>query len=80
MGLKKKAAVVGIPLAVLLTIIGGASLNLDFSQTTIGQIGDNFINNYITNELGIDIEQYRENCRAGTYEGTEADQYCDLVT
>lgn len=40
MASKKQAAVVGIPLAVLLTVIGSMSLSLDFSSTTTTNISD----------------------------------------
>ncbi len=72
-------------ITIILAIIGvlgaaaGGSYALDFSTTNIGQIGDNIINNYIQNELGIDIEKFKENCAAGKYIGQDAQQYCELV-
>ena len=75
---KKKTAAVGVPIAVLLAVIGGSTLNLDFSTTIteIGQIGD--INNYIQENYGIDLEKFKENCDAGKYAGLEAETYCEL--
>lgn len=68
-------ALIGIP-----TAAAGGSFVLDFSNTTtIGQIGDNIINNYIEENLGIDIEKFKENCDAGEYAGQVAEQYCELV-
>ena len=79
---KGKIAITVAILGIITALIGGGSTNwsFDFSQTNIGQIGDNIINNYITNELGIDIDKFRENCNAGLYIEKEAQQYCDLVT
>jgi len=78
-----RLAVVLAILGIIATVIGGSASDwsFDFSQTTtnIGQIGDNIINNYIKNELGIDIEQYRANCETGVYDNDPAGQYCDLV-
>jgi len=76
---KKKTAAVGIPVALLLTIIGGMSLSLDFdfSNTNIGQIGDNIINQYFEDK-GIDLDGFRELCDSG-----EVDEkflkYCKLI-
>ena len=76
---KKKTAAVGVPIAILLTVIGGMSLSFDFdfSETNIGQIGDNIINNYLA-EQGIDIEGFRELCQAGEVE-EQFQKYCDLI-
>ncbi len=78
----KSKAVIGIlgAVAVLIGAILGSGAVIDFSSTSIGQIGDNVINNYIQNELGINIDQYIQNCKAGIYAGQTAQQYCDLVT
>ena len=78
---KSKVALLIAIIGVITAMIGGGSTNwtFDFSQTNIGQIGDNIINNYIKNELGIDVDKFRENCNAGVYVGKEAQTYCDLV-
>jgi len=78
---KGKIAIILAILGIVTALIGGGASNwtFDFSQTNIGQIGDNIINNYIRNELGIDIDKFRENCNAGVYLGKEAQNYCDLV-
>ena len=75
----KKAAAVGVPVALLITIVGGMSLDFDFSQTNIGQIGDNIINNYLA-EQDIDIEQFIEQCNAGLHVDTQVQLICDVVT
>ena len=77
--MKKKVAAVGVPIAVLLTVIGGSTLDLDFdfSNTNIGQIGDNIINNYLE-EQGIDLDTFREICELGKVH-EEIKQYCDLI-
>ena len=77
--LKAVAGIIGA-IAVLVGAVLGSSAVIDFSETNIGQIGDNIINNYIQNELGINIDQYIQNCKAGIYAGQTAEQYCDLVT
>jgi len=76
---KKKTAAVGIPVALLLTIIGGMSLSLDFdfSNTNIGQIGDNIINNYLE-ERGINLDAFRELCDSGEVE-EQFLKYCKLI-
>ena len=76
---KKKTAAVGIPVALLLTVIGGMSLSLDFdfSNTNIGQIGDNVINQYLTNQ-GIDLDGFRKLCDSGEVK-EELLQYCKLI-
>ena len=82
MGNGKKAAAVGVPVAVLLTVIGGMTLNLDLSQTNtnIGQIGDNIFNQFLLDQ-GIDVDQYRANCLSGVYKNDpNGGKYCDLVT
>jgi hypothetical protein len=76
---KKMGAGVSVVIAII-TVVGVGSYSFDFSQTNIGQIGDNIINNYIQNELGIDIEKFKENCDAGMYIGKEAQGYCELIT
>ena len=63
----------------IITVVGVGSYNFDFSQTSIGQIGDNVINNYIQDTYGIDIEKFKDNCKAGKYIGKEAQEYCDLI-
>lgn len=67
-------------ITVLLGVILGSGAIFDFSQTTttIGQIGDNIINNYIENELGISLDKYRDNCSAGVYDNSDAGQFCDI--
>jgi len=69
----------GIIIAVigLLGAAAGGSYALDFSQTNIGQIGDNIINNYLA-EQGIDIEEFRALCESGNVH-EEFLQYCALV-
>ena len=76
---KKKTAAVGIPIAVLLTVIGGSTLDLDFdfSNTNIGQIGDNIINNYLA-EQGINLDAFRELCDNGEVE-EQFLKYCKLI-
>ena len=83
-----KKIVVGIigALTALLGVILGSGAVIDFSSDSsvntnidIGQIGDNVINNFITNTLGIDIEQYKTNCQAGVYTDDPAGKYCDLI-
>lgn len=76
---KKKTAAVGIPIAVLLTVIGGSTLDLvfDFSNTNIGQIGDNIINNYLE-EQGINLDAFRELCDSGEVD-EQFLKYCKLV-
>ena len=74
---------------IILAIIGifggsGAFIAIDFStnidqSSTIGDIITSTVNNYVIDNLGIDLEQFKENCDAGVYEGREAQGYCDLV-
>jgi len=75
---------------IVMAIIGifasgeGTNWTFDFStnidqSTTIGDIITSTVNNYVVNNLGIDLEQFKENCDAGIYEGREAQGYCDLV-
>ncbi len=75
----KKAAAVGVPVALLLTVIGGMSLDFDFSTTNIGQIGDRIINNYLA-EQDIDIEQFKQQCDDGLHIDTQVQLICDVVT
>jgi len=74
---KAKAAAVCVPVALLLTVIGGMSLNLDFSTTTIGQIGDNIINNYLA-DRGIDLDEFKRLCDTNQVH-EEFRQYCALI-
>ena len=76
MASKKAMATIG---AILIALAGGSwALTLDFSQTTIGQIGDNTINNIIKQELGIDLTEFKKLCDEGTVH-EEFKQYCSLV-
>lgn len=78
---KGKNAGIAIALITLVTaILGGGSItswSFDFSQTTIGQIGDNIINNYLADQ-GIDWEAFKELCRTNQVHD-EIKQYCALV-
>jgi len=79
MASKKKVAAIGVPVAILLTVIGGMSLSLDFSETNIGQIGDNtFINNYVMENFGVDLSEFKKMCDEGLIP-EEAQVYCRLV-
>ena len=77
-----KKAGIGIG-AIAVAIIGifatgeGTNWTFDFSTTTIGQIGDNIINNYLADQ-GIDLDEFRAMCDAGTVH-EEIKQYCRLV-
>ena len=86
MGNKKKVIGVIGALTALLGVILGSGVVLDFSSDSsintnidIGQIGDNIINNFITDTLGLDVEQYRTNCQSGVYDNDPAGRYCDLI-
>lgn len=76
MASKKKVAAVGIPVAILLTIIGGMSLDFDFSQTNIGQIGD--INNLIQQNFGVNLDEFKRMCDRGEIHD-EFEKYCNLI-
>jgi hypothetical protein len=58
-------------------LAGGAAYSFDFSSTTIGQIGDNIINNYLADQ-GIDIDGFREMCRNGEVDAA-FEKYCGLI-
>lgn len=74
---KKQGIAVGVPVVVVLAVLG-ANWSVDFSQTTnIGQIGDN-INTFIQNNLGVDVEEFKRMCDAGTVDD-EFEKYCRLV-
>ena len=79
--MNKKIISAIVPIAI--AIIGlfaageGTSWSFDFSQTNIGQIGDNIINNYLSQE-GIDIDEFRAMCDRGEVEETLV-RYCGLV-
>ena len=79
MNKKLVAGIVPITLAIIgLFAAGGAtSWTFDFSQTNIGQIGDNIINNYLA-EQGIDIEEFKRMCDSGEVH-EQFRQYCSLV-
>jgi len=86
MGKKTGIGIGAIALAIIGIFAGGESTSwtFDFStsidqSTTIGDIITSTVNNYVIDNLGIDLEQFKENCNAGVYEGKEAQGYCDLV-
>ena len=66
------AAVVAI-----ITVVGVGTYSFDFSSTTIGQIGDNIINQYFEDQ-GIDIEEFRKMCKDDLVH-EQLKRYCDLV-
>ena len=75
--------IIGVVVPIILAVIGlfaaGAetSWTFDFSQTNIGQIGDNIINNYLAQQ-GIDVEGFRALCNSGEVEAQFV-KYCDLI-
>ncbi len=78
-----KKATSGI-VVIIVAIIGlfagsGSATNwtFDFSTTTIGQIGDNIINQYFADQ-GIDLDEFRKMCDEGTVH-EEVKQYWRLV-
>jgi len=78
-----KKVVVATLIPVVMAIIGifaageGTSWTFDFSQTTIGQIGDNIINQYFADQ-GIDLDEFRAMCDAGEVD-EEFEKYCRLI-
>jgi hypothetical protein len=77
---KKK---VGIPIAALLTIIAGVaggSYALDFSTNIDNSTTNNssIINNF-AKQLGMPVDKFKEDCNAGKFEGTNVQEYCDLI-
>lgn len=79
MGKKKVMGVIGA-LTILLGVILGSGAVFDFSQTTtsIGQIGDNIINNYLADQ-GIDLDEFKVLCDTGQVH-EELKIYCNLLT
>jgi len=75
---KQKGAIILAVIALVGTAAGGTITGVfDFSTTTIGQIGDNIINNYLADQ-GIDLEEFKKMCDEGTVH-EEIKQYCRLV-
>jgi hypothetical protein len=73
----------GMTILGLLAVLGAGTYTISTGDinigNTIGQIGDNIVNNYVQEQLGIDVDKFKENCEKGIYEGKESQMYCDLV-
>lgn len=76
---KKKG---GLTVLGLLAILGAGTFtfgDINFG-TIIGQVGDNnFIENYIIENFGINVEEFRKQCEAGVYTDPVTLNYCKLV-
>jgi len=74
---KQKAAIIIAIIGVIGGVAGG-SIALDFSTTIteIGQIGD--INTIIQNNLGINLDEFKNLCDAGQVD-KEFEKYCRLI-
>jgi len=81
MGTKGKVAITLAVIGLLSAIVGGGgsatNWTFDFSTTTIGQIGDNIINQYFADQ-GIDIEEFKAMCDRGEVHD-EFERYCSLI-
>ena len=74
-----KKTLIGVPLAAIVAIAGG-SFAFDFSQTETNITGDTnlVVNNYISDNFGVDVEVFREMCRNDKVPD-EAKVYCRLI-
>jgi len=75
--MNKQTATIIIAIIGLLGAAAGGSMVLDLSTTNIGQIGDNIINQYLT-DYGINIGEFRDMCDRGEVH-EELVKYCGLV-
>ncbi len=80
--MSKGKMVIGIigAIATLIGVVLGSGAIIDFSQTTttIGQIGDNIINNYLADQ-GINLDEFKALCISGDVH-EEFKVYCNLLT
>ncbi len=80
MGKKAKAATVGVPIAVVLAVVGGLTLNLDFSTetTTIDSHDMTVVEQYFMNEFGLNLTAAKELCSSNQID-PEYRVYCRLI-
>ena len=80
MGKKAKVATIGVPVAVVLAVVGGLTLSFDFSTetTTIDSHDMTIIEQYFLDELGIDLTAAKELCASDQID-PEYRVYCRLI-
>jgi len=80
MGKKAKVATIGVPIAVVLAVVGGLTLNFDFSTetTTIDSHDMTIIEQYFMNEFGLNLTAAKELC-SGNQIPSEVRVYCRLL-
>lgn len=76
---KKHGVAIGVPVTVLLAVLGANwDVVIDTSTTTISDSFNTQINNYLT-ENNIDVEEFKKQCDDGIHEGTSIEPLCRLV-
>jgi hypothetical protein len=76
----------GLTVLGLLAVLGAGTYSISTGDINfgtmweVGQIGDNnYINNVIYENFGINVDKFREQCKAGMYTDPTSLGYCELV-